>query len=118
MLWDDIGLPHDETKQLAGPVLPIIGFDVDPDAMTFTMALDRRQDLLSALQNFARPGHRRPLRDSQRLAGWMNWALNVYPLLRPGLSILYRKMAGKSHPHQLIWISVELCRELLWFAAS
>ena len=46
----------------------------------------------------------------------MNWALNVYPLLRPGLSTLYDKMRGKTKPFQPIWVSVTLTQELLWFA--
>jgi hypothetical protein len=45
----------------------------------------------------------------------MNWALNAYPLLRPALSTLYSKIAGKNNPHQLVWVSVTLCRELHWF---
>ena len=32
------------------------------------------------------------LRDFQHLAGWFNWALNVYPLLKPSLSNVYAKM--------------------------
>ena len=32
-LWDFIGLLHEECKQVYGPELPIIGFDVDPNLM-------------------------------------------------------------------------------------
>ena len=32
-LWDFIGLPHKERKQIFGPELPIIGFDVNPNLM-------------------------------------------------------------------------------------
>jgi len=28
-LWDELGLPHEEKKQIYGPVIPFIGFDVD-----------------------------------------------------------------------------------------
>ncbi|PPQ75846.1 hypothetical protein CVT26_001222, partial [Gymnopilus dilepis] len=37
-----------------------------------------------------------PLSAFRELAGWISWALNVYPLLRPGLCALYEKMRGKS----------------------
>jgi hypothetical protein len=84
--------------------------------MTITMPPVARSDLVTAIRAFAHAGQRRPLREFQRLAGWMNWALNAFPLLRPGLSMLYHKMSGKSHPHQLVWVSVMLCRELTWFA--
>ena len=36
-LWDEIGLPHENNKQISGPVIPCIGFDIDPNLMTVTM---------------------------------------------------------------------------------
>jgi hypothetical protein len=36
-LWDELGLPHEERKQIYGPVIPFIGFDVDPNAMTVSL---------------------------------------------------------------------------------
>jgi len=115
-LWDELDIPHEESKQVFGSRLTIIGLDVDPNAMTITMPDEAQVDLLAALRGFSHAGQRRPLREFQRLAGWMNWALNAYPLLRPGLSLLYDKMSGKSNAHQLIWVSVSLSRELSWFA--
>jgi len=32
-LWDRLGIPHEERKQVFGQELPIIGFDVDPNVM-------------------------------------------------------------------------------------
>ena len=37
-LWDFIGLPHEERKQVFGDVLPIIGFEVDPKLMRVRMS--------------------------------------------------------------------------------
>jgi hypothetical protein len=115
-LWDELGIPHEERKQQWGTPLTVIGFDVDPNAMTVTMLPESRNDLLVAICAFAKSGQRRPLREFQRLAGWLNWALNAYPLLRPGLSTLYTKMAGKDHPHQPVFVSKGLCDELDWVA--
>jgi hypothetical protein len=115
LLWDDLGIPHEEAKQVFGSPLTVIGFDVDPNLMTVSMPLQARSDLVSTIRAFAKPGQRRSLHDFQSLAGWINWALNVYPLLRPALSTLYRKISGKSNAHQLIWVSTLLCHELLWF---
>ncbi|KZP19211.1 DNA/RNA polymerase [Athelia psychrophila] len=115
-LWDDVGIPHTEKKQVYGRRVTVIGFDVDSDAMTVTMPTTSRLDLISSIYEFAQPGQRRSLRDFQRLAGWMNWALNVYPRLKPGLSVMYAKMSKKTEPFRLIWVSVSLCRELHWFA--
>ncbi|THH13733.1 hypothetical protein EW146_g6528 [Bondarzewia mesenterica] len=44
-------------------------------------------------------------------------SLNVFPLLRPGLSLLYDKISNKLHPHQLVELSVGLSRELEWLAS-
>jgi hypothetical protein len=113
-LWDAIGLPHEERKQVFGMELPIIGFDVDPNLMRACMSSDARTRLIQELMDFAQRGSRRSLRDFQRLAGWLNWALNVYPLLRPGLSALYAKTAGKLVSRALIWVNRDVVRELTW----
>ncbi|KAF8813432.1 hypothetical protein BYT27DRAFT_7084856 [Phlegmacium glaucopus] len=91
-LFDELGVPHEEQKQVSGSPLTIIGFDVDANAMTVTMPLEARKELVAAVRTFADPYQHRLLKDFQRLTGWINWALNVYPLLRPGLSNVYEKM--------------------------
>ena len=115
-LWDYLNILHEERKQVFGSPLTIIGFDVDPNQMTVTMPDQSHDDLISAIRKFAVVGSRRPLRKFQSLAGWINWALNVYPLLRPGLSALYAKIAGKTHARELVWVSVALVCELTWLA--
>jgi hypothetical protein len=116
-LWDAIGLPHEEKKQIYGLELPIISFDVDPNLMRACMSMEARSRLIQELVEFAQCGSCRTLRDFQRLAGWLNWALNVYPLLRPGLSALYAKTAGKLVSKALIWVNRDVVRELLWVVA-
>jgi hypothetical protein len=116
VLFDDVGVPHDERKQVSGSPLPIIGFDVDPNSMTITMPATARDELVSAIRLFANPRQRRSLKDFQRLAGWINWALNVYPLLRPGLSGVYEKMRRGSHPFQKLSINNTISNELRWLA--
>ncbi|THU77583.1 hypothetical protein K435DRAFT_877665 [Dendrothele bispora CBS 962.96] len=114
-LWDELGIPHEKEKQLFGLILiGIIGFEVDPNAMTITMPLSSKSDLINAMVVFAQYKQRRTLREYQQIGGWCNWALNVYPLLRPGLSQLYHKISGKSEPDAHIWVSRVMCRELLW----
>jgi hypothetical protein len=115
-LFDDIGVPHEERKQVFGSPLQIIGFDVDPNTLTIMMPLDARNDLVSAIHAFANPRQRRSLRDFQRLAGWINWSLNVFPLLRPGLSGVYDKMRRGSFPFQKLSVNNSICRELHWLA--
>ncbi|KIK45152.1 hypothetical protein CY34DRAFT_10547 [Suillus luteus UH-Slu-Lm8-n1] len=104
-LWDHLGVPHEERKQIFGEELPIIGFDVDPNILHVRMSDELRLDLISSIQAFAIQGTHRSLRDFQCLAGHLNWALNVYPLLCPGLSALYAKTAGKLEQRALIWVN-------------
>lgn len=113
---DLLNVPHDDEKQLWGPVLPIIGFVVDTEKMSITMPADAKADLVASIRLFAIAGKRFPLSHFQQLAGWINWALNVYPRLRPGLCVMYEKMAGKSKPSASLRVSKALCRELVWLA--
>ncbi|KAJ7125748.1 hypothetical protein C8R43DRAFT_1135075 [Mycena crocata] len=99
-LWDFLGIPHKEKKQLHGTSLPIIGFEVDPNAMT---------DFIDT------PSRRRTLHEFQCLTGWMNWSFNMYFLLRPSLSNIYNKMADKSLPHAGIYINAAIKSDLTWF---
>ena len=55
-LWDKIGLPHKNNKQILGPIIPCIGFDVDPNLMMVTMIPTKRELLLKACQLFVTPG--------------------------------------------------------------
>ena len=50
-------------------------------------------------------GTRRTLKEFQQLAGWINWSFNVFPLLKPALSNIYAKIAGKTESHAKIFVS-------------
>jgi hypothetical protein len=115
-LWDEIGLPHEEWKQIYGPIIPFIGFDVDPNAMTVSLSDERKQSLISEVLAFAKPGKRQTLKEFQSVAGRVNWSLAVFPLLKPCLSSVYAKMAGKSHLLAPIRVNNAIRDELLWFS--
>jgi hypothetical protein len=38
LLWDDLNVPHEEKKQIYGPVMPFVGFDVGPNVMTLSIS--------------------------------------------------------------------------------
>jgi hypothetical protein len=117
-LWDEIGLPHEKAKQEYGRQLRITGFLVDPNEMRVTMDDEDRSKLIQHVSDFiqtASGGTRRSLREFQQLAGWINWSLNVYPLLKPALSNVYDKISGKSQPHALIFVSKAVTDDLSWF---
>ena len=63
---------------------------------------------------FTVKGHRWTLRDFQCMAGWCEWSFNVFPLLKPGLSVLYNKIRGKTNPFGSIHVNNALIRELHW----
>jgi len=69
------------------------------------MTDESKQQLLASLWEFGVHGTRQPLRDFQRIAGYLNWALNIYLLLRPGLCALYSKTTGKLHQRALLWVN-------------
>ena len=116
MLWDELGIPHQKEKQVFGRALDIVGLRVDVDEMTITMSPERRQELGDGIAGFlSAEGRKRPLVEWQRLAGWMQWALNAYPLLRPAVTPLYEKIAGKSHRMAPVMINKEVRVSLAWF---
>jgi hypothetical protein len=119
-LWDELGIPHKEKKQLSGTPLKIIGFDVDANKLTYTMSEIWKKELIVAIRHFTSlsgtKGRRFSLCDFQRLAGWSNWAFNVFPLLKPGLSSLYTKTTGKQKANAKIWVNNTIRDDLNWMA--
>jgi hypothetical protein len=86
--------------------------------MTISMDQEDKSKLVDHVSTFiavAPGGTRRSLRDFQQLASWINWSLNVFPLLKPGLCTVYEKIAGKSSPHAKLHVSKGVRRDLEWF---
>ena len=50
----------------------------------------------------------------ERLAGWFNWALNMFPLLRPALNNVYAKMGGKQNREQRVYMNNAIRDDLMW----
>ena len=63
LLWDELGLPHDEPKQIFGTTLEIIGFLVNPNDMTVLFPPEKRTELLAHIRTFAVAGKRWPLHE-------------------------------------------------------
>jgi len=47
------------------------------------------------------------------LAGWINWAFNVFPLLQPALNNVYSKLKGKGQEAK-VWANTAIREDLLW----
>jgi hypothetical protein len=52
------------------------------------------------------------LKHWKQMAGWFNWALNVYPLLHPAFNNVYKKIRGKGNHKQCIYISNAIQNDL------
>ncbi|KAF8994781.1 hypothetical protein BDQ17DRAFT_1430791 [Cyathus striatus] len=105
-LWDELGIPHECEKQVYGSTLTIIGFSVDANRLSISMPSEKKCELIEHISSFIAPQHiKHSLREFQQLAGWINWSLNVHPLLRPGLAALYQKMAGVDSPNTRIYVN-------------
>ena len=97
LLWDELGIPHKAKKQLFGAPLTIIGIEVDPLRMTFTLPEERKRCLIEVLEWWvSKEGKKSRLKEWYKLGGWVNWALNVYPLLRIAFNNFYMKFSNSA----------------------
>ena len=108
--WDAISCPYDDQKQLHGSPLKIIGFWVDIGSIPPAAV----EEAINAISTFLTQ-RKSSLREWSRLAGHLNWILNVFPIARPALTELYRKMSGKKRPNGLIPPNAEVISDLTWF---
>jgi hypothetical protein len=92
-LWDELGIPHDEDKQLSGPSLSILGYHVDANAMTVKVPDEKKAKVVKLLRSNAHAGKPYTLNELQSVAGSVSSALSLYPRLRPRLRVLFDEMA-------------------------
>jgi hypothetical protein len=111
-LWDELGIPHDEDKQLFGPSLPILGYEVDANAMTVKVPDEKKARVIQSLRDYAHDGKSYTLNELQSVAGSTSAALSLYPQLRPGLRVLFDEMAGKEKPSTKLIITKPVARNL------
>ncbi|KJA17148.1 hypothetical protein HYPSUDRAFT_103828, partial [Hypholoma sublateritium FD-334 SS-4] len=135
-LWDSLGIPHKEKKQVFGSPLMVIGISVNPNAMTLMLPSEARERLLEELsawsteprksenlddgstpsKNSKKPVHFK-LRHWQKMSGWSNYSFNVYPLLKACLNNFYPKLAGKLKPDQCIYTNMSIRADFHWAKA-
>ena len=65
LLWDELNVPHAKKKQVYGPIIPYVGFDVDPNTMTISLSGDHQAELIARVHNFSRIGKHRLLLEYQ-----------------------------------------------------
>ena len=114
-LWYKLSIPHGKKKQVYGPVIPYVGFDVDPNTMTISLSDDCQAKLIAKVLDFSKVGKHCSLLEFQWLSGHINWSLPVWPLLQPSLLAIYAKIAGKTKPHADVHVNKAIEVELTWF---
>ena len=118
-LWDKLGIPQKEKKQVSGAPLVIIGIEVDSNRLTFILPAASCNLLLSEITKFCQWHAKKvgakatgsssfPLKKWQCLAGWLNWSFNVYPHLHPCLNNIHDKIGGKEQGEELIYVNNEI----------
>lgn len=115
LLWDAIGCPWEAKKQLSDATLVVIGFWIDPNVGSISLSPSSVEDIVRTIRLFLdAPDRKRPLREWQRLAGHLNWLLNVLPWGRPALTELYRKIAGKEKTSLPLFLNREVISDMEW----
>ena len=113
-LWDELGIPHKPHKQIYGSPLPVIGITVDVNELSFSFSEEAKAKLVTELQWWCKPGRKEKLRRWYQMGGWVNWALNVYPRLRPALNNFYPKLKGRRDSSSLIWVNNSIRDDFSW----
>ena len=111
-LWDELGIPHDEEKQLSGPCLPILGYEVDANAMTVKLPDEKKTKVIGLLRKSAHAGKSYTLKELQSVAGSVNTALCLYPRIRSGLRGLFDEMVGKTKSSSKLTVTKSTARSL------
>jgi hypothetical protein len=113
-LWDELGIPHKTHKQVHGSSIPIIGITVDAKELSLSLSSEAKETLIAELLWWCKPGRKEKLRRWYQLGGWVNWALNVYPRIRPALNNFYPKLKGRRDSTSLIWVNNSIREDFSW----
>jgi hypothetical protein len=119
IMWEFVGCPSEDRKQEHGVTLKIIGFWLDATLGSISLSPESIADIIAKVTIFIScPDRQLPLRDWQKLAGLLNWALNVLPWAHPALTELYRKMKGKAHANTKVFLNREVIDDLTWLLSA
>ena len=113
-LWDELGIPHKPHKQINGSPLPVIGITVDANQLSLTLSDEAREALISELRWWCKKGRKEKVRKWYQMGGWMNWAFNVYPRVRPALNNFYPKLKGRRDSTSVIWVNNSIRDNFSW----
>ena len=113
-LWDELGIPHEIKKQLFDSPLPIIGINIDANLMTLMLSDESKRKLIDKLTWWSEKRRREKVKHWYQMGGWVNWGLNVYPLLQPALNNFYPKLKGQWDSTSQIWVNNSIYNNFTW----
>ncbi len=82
--------------------------------MTYSLPEEAHQRLVDELNEWLKSKGRHTVRRWQQFAGWFNWALNIFPLLRPALNNVYPKLKNKTQRNQTVWVNNAVRDDIRW----
>src|SRR5260370_14949316 len=86
--------------------------------MMITLPSDSKSNLMDAICSFViNPPlpHCQPTQAWLHILGHANWALNVFPLLKPALNSSYNKVSGHTFMNAPLYFNKRMTLDLLWF---
>ena len=84
-LWDELGIPHKENKQVFRSPLPVIGINVNTNRMSLSLPEEAKRRLCKELKFWSEKGKKEKVKHWYRMGGWVSWGLNIYPVTETGL---------------------------------
>ena len=111
-LLNKVGLLHENKKQVHGKQLKIIELLVDTETLSILMSTEAKEKLVRSICDFMlnTPNNKcqQMLWTWLRTLGYANWALNMFPILKPTLNSSHDKVSGKTLLSQAIYIKKDI----------
>ena len=111
-LLNEVGLPHEDKKQVHRKQLKIIRLLVNTERLSISMSAEAKEKLIGSIRNFVlntpNNKHQQMLRTWLRTLGYANWALNAFPILKPTLNSSYDKVSSKTLLSQAVYINKDV----------
>ena len=82
--------------------------------MTLMLPDEFKRKLTDELTWWSEKGRREKVKHWYQMRGWVNWGLNIYPLLQPALNNFYPKLKGQQDSTLQIWINNSIHNDFTW----
>ncbi|KAI9327429.1 hypothetical protein BDR26DRAFT_952851 [Obelidium mucronatum] len=91
-----LGIPLSTEKDVWGPCIPVVGYQVDATSMELSLTHKQLHELLAFLESWLIcPVVCFRLNVWSKLTGYLNWAANIFLRLKPHFCPIYHQMRSK-----------------------